>query len=161
VGGPISTPRPKPDGTCAGVNTAEPPGCVPTPSTHRDRSLVRPARQFKATAREVRCHLGFETQRERRNTAIQQLVPALIGAFLDGAYAIRASKGGAEEDERRSVGRLVAQAASDLRGCNGARHKELRKQTTFCQSPRKVDTAKRPMGGCSVRLRRFVVRPSV
>ena len=82
------------------------------PSEHSDRVLRW---QLEVTFREVRAHLGVETQRQWSDLAIARTTPALLGLFSLVTLLTQ------QRVRRHAPNRLVHQIAADLLGCLGRR----------------------------------------
>ena len=98
--------------------------------------------QLEVTFQEARRHLGFETQRQWSEMAIQRTTPALLGLFSLIALLV-------DRQMRRAVG-VVRQAAwyhkrdPTFADALALVRKELWAHATFCGSPSAIDTVKVP-----------------
>jgi hypothetical protein len=98
---------------------------------------------MEATFQEVRRHLGFETQRQWSEPAIQRTAPALLGLFsLVTTIAHRLMKPSSTEAVRRTA--WYDKTHPTFADALALVRRELWRGGTFCGSPREVDTVKVP-----------------
>lgn len=98
--------------------------------------------QMEATFQEVRQRLGFETQRQWSQLAIQRTAPALLGLFsLVTLFAHRRMAQGSGAVRRAAWYRKPHPTFSDALALV---RKELWANTTFCRSSREANTVKVP-----------------
>jgi hypothetical protein len=100
--------------------------------------------QMETTFQEVRQRLGFETQRQWSELAIQRTAPALLGLFsLVTLFAHRHMAKGADSVRQTAWYRKPHPTFSDALA---QVRKELWAQESFCGSPGETDTVKVPRG---------------
>ena len=99
--------------------------------------------QLEVTFQEVRRHLGFETQRQWSERAIQRTTPALLGLFsLVALFAHRRMTQEAADVFRQAA--WYHKSHPTFADALALMRKELWVQATFCESFQQTDTVKVP-----------------
>jgi DDE superfamily endonuclease len=99
--------------------------------------------QLEVTFQEARRHLGFETQRQWSDLAIQRTTPALLGVFsLVTLFAHHQMRTRAAGSFRRVA--WYRKSHPTFADALALVRKELWAQGTFCESSRQTDTVKVP-----------------